>query len=166
MLNIYALTGNDIKGEGACALSEALIINRTLTELDLSGEQQKAQEGTEQVNTNGTDKAGNEIKVEGARALSEALKINTKLATLKLQGTEVKKAKAFQDNDFNSSKTTGSRVLDEGVRALCDALKVNKTLQTLKLGCKKIMNKTKKSKDSKSLFTRQTIQFVSKEHAQ
>ena len=74
---------NWIGVEGACALSEALKVNTTLTKLNLWGAPQhfKVNHGHR---TNTNDKADHGIGVKGVRALSEALKVNTSLVSVEM----------------------------------------------------------------------------------
>ena len=76
-------------GEATRALSEALRVNTTLTELDLGCEQQSSNDNQCIVNFN--DISDNKIGGEGTHALSEALKVNTALTTLSLAGEQQQK---------------------------------------------------------------------------
>ena len=77
-------TDNEICDEGACALSEALKVNTTLTTLDLTSLQQQTMPNNEHNKQATKNKTANKIGDEGASSLSEALKVNTSLTELDL----------------------------------------------------------------------------------
>ena len=109
--------GNGTVTEGARALSEALKVNTTLTELFLESVQllDKVKQG-HSFNTN--VKAGNRISDEGAYRLSEAMKVNTTLTTLSLLSCVQKQylfaSKASHHQQY-TKQATGS-VLKDKVR--------------------------------------------------
>ena len=82
---LFKSAENEIGTEGACALSEALKTNTTLTKLNF--ECGSSTNKTIESISNSTDKKpGNEIYHGGVYALGEALKVNSTLAALKLSG--------------------------------------------------------------------------------
>ncbi|CAF4479923.1 unnamed protein product, partial [Didymodactylos carnosus] len=95
-LTTLNLAGNQISDGGGEALAEALKVNRALTTLFLGGNQI-------------SDGGGNQISDGGGEALADALKVNRALTTLFLGGNQIS---------------------DGGGEALAEALKVNKTLTT------------------------------------
>ena len=86
---------NDIGDEGALALSEALMTNRSLVTLSIICEQQQSTKDKGRL-ANFYGKTGNGISSKGARALSEALKVNSTLTTLKLTGEAQQQSNAKQ----------------------------------------------------------------------
>ena len=78
-------TGDGISAEGARALGKALLVNTTLTSLNLAGEHQRKNKSKNEITPMAKTKTGNKVRGEGACALGEALKINTTLKTLDLE---------------------------------------------------------------------------------
>ena len=113
------LAGNQIGDEGAKALAEALTQNRTLTSLSLGA---------------------NNIGAEGVKALADALKQNRTLTNLDLGANNIgaegakEMAGALQQNRTLTSLDLGNNEIgDEGAKVLADALKQNRTLTNLNL---------------------------------
>merc|ERR1740124_735353 len=114
------LRKNDIGGEGAESLADALAENTTITTIDLTDNDIGA-EGAESLavtlakNTTITtiDLGGNNIGAEGAESLAVTLAKNTTISTINLSG-----------NDIGA----------EGAKSLADALAKNTTITTIDLG--------------------------------
>ncbi|XP_067234146.1 NLR family CARD domain-containing protein 3 isoform X2 [Chanodichthys erythropterus] len=146
-IQILSLADNLISSKGVKPLSRALLVNRTLTALDLRGNNigaKGAKTLCEALKMNqvlvSVNLQSNHIEDEGARALAEVLQSNRKLTTLNLQkngiGPEgVKKiADALTKNQTLQDLNVSSNHLgDLGTVALAQALMVNHVLHTLSL---------------------------------
>ena len=78
-------TGDGISAEGARVLGKALLVNTTLTSLNLAGESQRKNKPNNEIAPMKKTKTGNKVRGEGACALGEALKINSTLKALDLE---------------------------------------------------------------------------------
>ena len=89
LMIVIKWTGNGIGAEGASKISESLMVNTTLTELDLYGNEEWAikEKKNEWRNEWNDDKwrTGNSIGDSGAIKMSELLRKNTTLTTLNLK---------------------------------------------------------------------------------
>ena len=126
-----------IGDEGACALSEAVKFNTTLTVLDLRGEQQQGR-NKQRDTISSHDKAGNRID-KSASALSEALKVNTALTALDLEIAAKREDHDKESTTPTKNEKADNRIRVEGACALSEALKINNTLTSLNLGCEAIV---------------------------
>ncbi|KAM9096970.1 NLR family CARD domain-containing protein 3 isoform X2 [Sarcophilus harrisii] len=114
-----SLAENQIHNKGAKALARSLLVNRSLTVLDLRN---------------------NSIGPQGAKALADSLKINRVLISLSLQNNVIKDegakfiADALMVNHMLSMlQLSSNSVGNDGSKALAEALKVNQGLITLDL---------------------------------
>ncbi|CAK6444750.1 unnamed protein product [Pipistrellus nathusii] len=112
-----SLAENQISNKGAKALARSLLVNRSLTSLDLRC---------------------NSIGPQGAKALADALKINRTLASLSLQSNRIKDDGAkFVAEALAANRTLSVIHLQKntigptGARHLADALKQNRSLKEL-----------------------------------
>ncbi|XP_027016817.2 NLR family CARD domain-containing protein 3 [Tachysurus fulvidraco] len=142
-----SMADSSISSKGIKPLSRALLVNRTLTVLDLHGNNigtKGAKTLAEALKMNqvivSVNLQSNQMKDEGAHALAEVLQSNRKLATLNVQkngiGPEgVKRiAEALKKNQIlQDLNVSGNHMGDLGALALAQALVVNRTLQTLSL---------------------------------
>ncbi|XP_076008296.1 NLR family CARD domain-containing protein 3 [Genypterus blacodes] len=150
-----SLAENAISNKGAKALSRALLVNRTLTSLDLRnnnigskgarflGEALKMNQVLVSINFQ-----NNSIEEEGARALAEVLQCNRKLDSLNLQKNSIgadgakRIAEALKANRTLTNLILCSNQLgDKGTVALAEALTVNHTLLALHLQSNSISNR-------------------------
>ncbi|XP_006897496.1 PREDICTED: protein NLRC3 [Elephantulus edwardii] len=119
-----SLAENQISNKGAKALARSLLVNRSLTALDLRS---------------------NSIGPQGAKALADALKINRTLASLSLQSNRIKDdgAKSMAEA-LTNSRTLCMLHLQKntigvmGAQCIADALKQNRSLKTLILSSNSI----------------------------
>ncbi|KAL1248329.1 hypothetical protein QQF64_021647 [Cirrhinus molitorella] len=146
-IQMLSLADNSISSKGIKPLSRALLVNRTLTNLDLRGNNigaKGAKTLCEALKMNqvlvSVNLQNNHIEDEGARALAEVLQSNRKLTTLNVQkngiGPEgVKKiGEALTKNQTLQDLNVSSNHLgDLGTVALAQALMVNHILHTLSL---------------------------------
>nr|XP_012599310.1 protein NLRC3 isoform X4 [Microcebus murinus] len=114
-----SLAENQISNKGAKALARSLLVNRSLTSLDLRG---------------------NSIGPQGAKALADALKINRTLTSLSLQKNTIgpvgaqRMADALKQNkNLKELMLSSNSIGDGGTKALAEALKVNQGLESLDL---------------------------------
>ncbi|XP_040540118.1 NLR family CARD domain-containing protein 3 isoform X3 [Gallus gallus] len=121
-----SLAENQICNKGAKALARSLMVNRSLTVLDLRS---------------------NSIGPSGAKALADALKKNQVLLFLSLQHNVIKEegaaalAEALLTNRrLITLQLSSNSVGDNGSVALAEALKVNHSLQSLDLQSNSISN--------------------------
>ncbi|XP_072536245.1 NLR family CARD domain-containing protein 3 [Salminus brasiliensis] len=142
-----SLADSSISSKGIKPLSRALLVNRTLTALDLHGNNigtKGAKILAEALRMNqiivSINLQSNHIEDEGARALAEVLQSNRKLISLNVQKNSIgpdgikRIAESLKKNqilqDFNVSS---NHLGDLGTVALAQALVVNHTLSTLSL---------------------------------
>jgi len=135
---------------GAEAIAAALLVNKTVTDLDLTSERYMgmrdvgAQAIAEALKVNKTltklDLTLNSIGDVGAQAIAEALKVNKTLTKLILCGNKISDvgaqaiAEALKVNKMLTRlELAGNNIGDVGAQAIAEALKVNKTLTTLDL---------------------------------
>ncbi|EHB03132.1 Protein NLRC3 [Heterocephalus glaber] len=114
-----SLAENQISNKGAKALARSLLVNRSLTTLDLRS---------------------NTIGPQGAKGLADALKINRTLTSLSLQKNSIgplgaqKMAEALKQNkSLKELMLSSNSIGDGGAKALAEALKVNQGLLSLDL---------------------------------
>ncbi|XP_032183805.1 NLR family CARD domain-containing protein 3 isoform X2 [Mustela erminea] len=114
-----SLAENQISNKGAKALARSLLVNRSLTSLDLRS---------------------NSIGPQGAKALADALKINRTLTFLSLQSNAIRDngarsvAEALAANrTLSVLQFSSNSIGDGGAEALAKALKVNQGLESLDL---------------------------------
>ncbi|XP_066539209.1 NLR family CARD domain-containing protein 3 [Hoplias malabaricus] len=114
-----SLADSSISSKGIKPLSRALLVNRTLTVLDLHG---------------------NNIGTKGAKILAEALRMNQVIVSLNLQSNLVEDegaralAEVLQCNrKLTSLNVQKNSVGPDGVKRIADALKKNQTLQELNI---------------------------------
>ena len=82
------MVGNDIRQDGAMKLSESLMTNKALTQLDLSRKHQKnlgTQKLTKQLASIAAHNKGNAIGSYGLLFISQSLRYNTTLIELHLE---------------------------------------------------------------------------------
>ncbi|OXB60051.1 hypothetical protein ASZ78_000954, partial [Callipepla squamata] len=140
-----SLAENQISNKGAKALARSLMVNRSLTVLDLrsnsigpSGAKALADALKKNQVLLSLNLQHNVIKEEGATALAEALMTNRRLMTLHLQKNSIgahgarKLAEALAQNcSLKELMLSSNSVGDNGSVALAEALKVNHSLQSL-----------------------------------
>uniref|UniRef100_G1REY0 NLR family CARD domain containing 3 n=1 Tax=Nomascus leucogenys TaxID=61853 RepID=G1REY0_NOMLE len=119
-----SLAENQISNKGAKALARSLLVNRSLTSLDLRS---------------------NSIGPQGAKALADALKINRTLTSLSLQGNTVRDDGARSVAEALASTRTLSMLHLQknsigpmGAQQMADALKQNRSLKELMLSSNSI----------------------------
>ena len=99
-------TVNNIRSQGANSLSESLMVNSSLTELNLSGSAKDMKWKDETKEEENEKRIGNQIGPEGGVSFRESLKINTTLTSLDLSRIyNVLNEKEFEENDRNEQKT-------------------------------------------------------------
>ncbi|XP_038618710.1 NLR family CARD domain-containing protein 3 [Tachyglossus aculeatus] len=109
LIEKLSLAENEISNKGAKALARSLMVNRSLTALDLRG---------------------NSIGPQGAKALADALKINRVLLSLK----PVSPAAITRDSPLASRHSLqNNKIKDDGAKALAHVLATNNTLSILHL---------------------------------
>ncbi|XP_015732849.2 LOW QUALITY PROTEIN: NLR family CARD domain-containing protein 3 [Coturnix japonica] len=149
-----SLAENQICNKGAKALARSLMVNRSLTVLDLrsntigpSGAKALADALKKNQVLLSLNLQHNVIKEEGATALAEALLTNRRLITLHLQKNSIgahgarKLAEALVQNcSLKELMLSSNSVGDNGSVALAEALKVNHSLQSLDLQSNSISN--------------------------
>ncbi|NXN95007.1 NLRC3 protein, partial [Rhinopomastus cyanomelas] len=142
-----SLAENQISNKGARALARSLMVNRSLTVLDLrsnfigpTGAKALADALKKNQVLLSLNLQHNAIKEDGATFLAEALLTNHRLVTLHLQKNAVgphgarELAEALKQNHSLKELTLSSNsVGDNGSVALAEALKVNHSLQSLDL---------------------------------
>ncbi|KFO24786.1 Protein NLRC3 [Fukomys damarensis] len=114
-----SLAENQISNKGAKALARSLLVNRSLTAVDLQG---------------------NTIKDDGAWSMAEALAANQMLCVLHLQKNNIgplgaqKMAEALKQNkSLKELMLSSNSIGDGGAKAMAEALKVNQGLLSLDL---------------------------------
>ncbi|XP_028825590.1 NLR family CARD domain-containing protein 3 [Denticeps clupeoides] len=146
-IQILSLADNFISNKGAKPLSRALLVNRTLTGLDLRGNNigsKGAKSLAEALKMNhvivSINLQNNHIEDEGARALAEVLQSNRKLISLNLQKNSItadgvkRIAESLKKNQtLKELNISSNQVGDAGAAALAQALTINHSLQSLRL---------------------------------
>ncbi|XP_023672369.2 NLR family CARD domain-containing protein 3 isoform X1 [Paramormyrops kingsleyae] len=154
-LQRISLAENAVSNKGTKAISRSLLVNRSLTSLDLRSNNigpKGAKSLAEALKNNqvlvSISLQNNVIEDEGTKALAEVLLCNRKLTTLHLQknsiGSEGARslAGALQKNQVLRELSLSSNQLgDKGSEALAQALMVNHSLITLHLQSNSISNK-------------------------
>ncbi|XP_050824094.1 NLR family CARD domain-containing protein 3 isoform X1 [Gopherus flavomarginatus] len=149
-----SLAENQISNKGAKALARSLMVNRSLTVLDLRSNAigptgAKALADALKINQVllSLNLQNNVIKEDGAKFLAEALLTNHKLTTLHLQKNSIgpqgakKIAEALKQNgNLRELILSSNCVGDTGSVALAEALRVNHSLTTLDLQSNSISN--------------------------
>ncbi|NXE28460.1 NLRC3 protein, partial [Ardeotis kori] len=144
---LSSLAENQISNKGAKALARSLMVNRSLTALDLrsnsigpTGAKALADALKKNQVLLSLNLQHNAIKEDGATFLADALLANHRLTTLHLQKNAVgahgarKIAEALKQNCSLKELTLSSNsVGDSGSVALAEALRVNHSLQSLDL---------------------------------
>ena len=128
--NIH-LPGYDIRGAGIIALSEALKLNASVTEIILISDPE--------------DKEFDKITDDGAIALAEVLKVNISLQVINLGWNEIADkgsralAEALQVNrSLYKISLEGNKIEDDGASALAEALKANRSVKDISLASNQI----------------------------
>ncbi|XP_053327743.1 NLR family CARD domain-containing protein 3 [Spea bombifrons] len=149
-----SLAENRLFNRGVKALSRALMVNRTLSSLDLHGNcigPSGARALAECLMNNqvlvNLNLQNNQIKSEGAQYLSESLLVNRKLKALNVQKNKIKadgsESLAFclkQNQVLQELWLSGNTIGDEGAAALAEALTENSSLRILDLQSNSISN--------------------------
>ncbi|KAM5130998.1 NLR family CARD domain-containing protein 3 [Callospermophilus lateralis] len=142
-----SLAENQISNKGAKALARSLLVNRSLTALDLRSNTigpQGAKALAEALKINRTltslSLQSNMIKDDGARSMAEALASNQTLSLLHLQKNSIgptgaqRMAEALRQNrSLKELMFSSNSIGDGGAKALAEALKVNQGLESLDL---------------------------------
>ncbi|XP_054311716.1 NLR family CARD domain-containing protein 3 [Pongo pygmaeus] len=142
-----SLAENQISNKGAKALARSLLVNRSLTSLDLHGNSigpqgAKALADALKINRTLTSLSlqGNTIRDDGARSMAEALASNRTLSMLHLQKNSIgpmgaqRMADALKQNrSLKELMLSSNSIGDGGAKALAEALKVNQGLESLDL---------------------------------
>ncbi|XP_037669453.1 LOW QUALITY PROTEIN: NLR family CARD domain-containing protein 3 [Choloepus didactylus] len=142
-----SLAENQIGNKGARALARSLLVNRSLTALDLRCNNigppgAKALADALKINRTlaSLSLQSNTIKDDGARSMAEALASSRALSVLHLQKNTIgplgarQMAHALKQNRSLKELMFSSNSLgDEGTKALAEALKVNQGLESLDL---------------------------------
>ncbi|XP_056432811.1 NLR family CARD domain-containing protein 3 [Gadus chalcogrammus] len=168
-----SLADNSIGNLGAKALSRALLVNRTLTALDLRSnnigakgarflaEALKMNQALVSINFQ-----NNAIGEEGTRALADVLLVNRKLVSLNIQNNAIgpggarRLAEALKTNQALTELNLCSNQLgDGGATALAQALVENRTLLSLHLQSNSISDRGMTAL-TRSLRTNQCLQSL------
>ncbi|KAI5624163.1 NLR family CARD domain-containing protein 3, partial [Silurus asotus] len=150
-----SMADSSISSKGIKPLSRALMVNRTLTLLDLHGNNigsKGAKSLAEALKMNqvivSVNLQSNQIENEGAHALAEVLQSNRKLTTLNVQKNSIgpegvkRIAEALKKNHIlQDLNVSGNHLGDLGALALAQALAVNHTLQILSLRSNSVSDK-------------------------
>ncbi|XP_007937765.1 NLR family CARD domain-containing protein 3 [Orycteropus afer afer] len=142
-----SLAENQIRNKGAKALARSLLVNRSLTALDLRSncigpQGAKALADALKINRTLTSLSlqNNTIKDDGAGSIAEALAANRTLCVLHLQKNTIgpmgaqKMADALKQNRrLKELMFSSNSISDRGAKALAEALKVNQGLESLGL---------------------------------
>nr|XP_058142546.1 NLR family CARD domain-containing protein 3 [Dasypus novemcinctus] len=142
-----SLAENQIGNKGAKALARSLLVNRSLTALDLRCNAigpQGAKALADALKINRTmaflSLQSNTIKDDGARSMAEALATSRTLSVLHLQKNSIgptgaqQMAEALKQNrSLKELMFSSNSIGDEGTKALAEALKVNQGLESLDL---------------------------------
>ncbi|XP_012297178.2 NLR family CARD domain-containing protein 3 isoform X2 [Aotus nancymaae] len=142
-----SLAENQISNKGAKALARSLLVNRSLTSLDLRSNSigpQGAKGLADALKINRTltslSLQGNTIRDDGARSMAEALASNRTLSVLHLQKNSIGPMGAQwmadalkQNRSLKELMLSSNSIGDGGAKALAEALKVNQGLESLDL---------------------------------
>ncbi|KAB0403228.1 hypothetical protein E2I00_015698, partial [Balaenoptera physalus] len=142
-----SLAENQISNKGAKALARSLLVNRSLTTLDLHSNSigpQGAKALADALKINRTlaslSLQSNRIRDDGARSMAEALAANRTLSVLHLQknsigpvGTQQMADALKQNRSLKELMFSSNSIGDGGAKALAEALKVNQGLKSLDL---------------------------------
>ncbi|XP_037010552.2 NLR family CARD domain-containing protein 3 isoform X2 [Artibeus jamaicensis] len=142
-----SLAENQISNKGAKALARSLLVNRSLTTLDLRSNTigpQGAKALADALKINRTlvflSLQSNMIKDDGARSMAEALAANRTLSVIHLQKNTIgpmgaqKMADALKQNrSLKKLMFSSNSIGNKGAKALAEALKVNQGLESLDL---------------------------------
>ncbi|XP_072607479.1 NLR family CARD domain-containing protein 3 isoform X2 [Vulpes vulpes] len=142
-----SLAENQISNKGAKALARALLVNRSLTALDLRSNSigpQGAKALADALKINRTlaflSLQSNEIRDNGARSMAEALATNRTLSVLHLQkntigpvGAQLIAETLKQNRSLKELIFSSNSIGDGGAEALAKALRVNQGLESLDL---------------------------------
>lgn len=142
-----SLAENQISNKGAKALARSLLVNRSLTSLDLRSNAigpQGAKALADALKINRTlaslSLQSNVIRDDGAKSMAEALATNQTLSVLHLQKNTIgpsgaqRMADALKQNrSLKELVFSSNSIGDEGAQALAEALKVNQGLESLDL---------------------------------
>uniref|UniRef100_A0A4W4FFK8 NACHT domain-containing protein n=1 Tax=Electrophorus electricus TaxID=8005 RepID=A0A4W4FFK8_ELEEL len=146
-IQCLSLADSSISSKGVKPLSRSLLVNRTLTILDLHGNNigtRGAKTLAEALKMNqvitSLNLQSNHIEDEGARALADVLQSNRKLATLNVSSNQLGNQGALflaQALVVNHTLCTlslqSNSVSDKGMKALTQALRSNRGLTSLNL---------------------------------
>uniref|UniRef100_F6PIA9 NLR family CARD domain containing 3 n=1 Tax=Ornithorhynchus anatinus TaxID=9258 RepID=F6PIA9_ORNAN len=149
-----SLAENEISNKGAKALARSLMVNRSLTTLDLRGNSigpQGAKALADALKINrvlmSLNLQNNKIKDDGAKALAHVLSTNNTLSVLHLQknsigpiGAKTLASALKQNRTLKKLMFSGNGCGNEGSEALAEALKLNQGLITLDLQSNSISN--------------------------
>ncbi|XP_022450430.1 NLR family CARD domain-containing protein 3 isoform X2 [Delphinapterus leucas] len=142
-----SLAENQISNKGAKALARSLLVNRSLTTLDLRSNSigpQGAKALADALKINRTLASlclqSNRIRDDGARSMAEALAANRTLSVLHLQknsigpvGTQQMADALKQNRSLKELMFSSNSIGDGGAKALAETLKVNQGLKSLDL---------------------------------
>ncbi|XP_003790878.1 NLR family CARD domain-containing protein 3 [Otolemur garnettii] len=142
-----SLAENQISNKGAKALARSLLVNRSLTTLDLRSNSigpQGAKALADALKINHTlislSLQSNTIRDDGARSMAEALASNRTLSVLHLQKNTIgpmgaqRMADALKQNkNLKELMLSSNSIGDGGTKALAEAMKVNQSLESLDL---------------------------------
>ncbi|XP_066238797.1 NLR family CARD domain-containing protein 3 [Saccopteryx leptura] len=142
-----SLAENQISNKGAKALARSLLVNRSLTTLDLRGNSigpQGAKALADALKINRTlaslSLQSNRISDDGARSMAEAVAANRTLSVVQLQKNTIgpagaqRMAEALKQNrSLKELMFSSNSIGDGGAKALAGALKVNQGLESLDL---------------------------------
>nr|XP_039333776.1 NLR family CARD domain-containing protein 3 isoform X1 [Saimiri boliviensis boliviensis] len=142
-----SLAENQISNKGAKALARSLLVNRSLTSLDLRSNSigpQGAKGLADSLKINRTltslSLQGNTIRDDGAKSMAEALASNRTLSVLHLQKNSIGPTGAQwmadalkQNRSLKELMLSSNSIGDGGAMALAEALKVNQGLESLDL---------------------------------
>lgn len=142
-----SLAENQISNKGAKALARSLLVNRSLTTLDLRSNSigpQGAKALADALKINRTlaslSLQSNRIRDDGARSMAEALATNRTLSVLHLQknsigpvGTQQMADALKQNRSLKELMFSSNSIGDGGAKALAEALMVNQGLKSLDL---------------------------------
>ncbi|CAH3150376.1 unnamed protein product, partial [Pocillopora meandrina] len=138
------LSGNGISDAGATCIAEAMKVNKTLTNLNLSGNDAGAICIAEALKVDKTLTnlylSGNGISAAGATCIAEAMKVNKTLTNLNLSGNGISDAGATciaeamkVNKTLTNLNLSGNGISAAGATCIAEAMKVNKTLTNLYL---------------------------------
>ncbi|KAK2495705.1 hypothetical protein MC885_009868 [Smutsia gigantea] len=142
-----SLAENKISNKGAKALARSLLVNRSLTALDLRSNSigpQGAKALADALKMNRTlaslSLQSNNIRDDGAKSVAEALAANRTLSMLHLQkntigplGAQWMADSLKQNRSLKELMFSSNSIGDGGAQALAEALKVNQGLESLDL---------------------------------